>query len=190
MTADAVPAKHEGKVPLIVFVHGNGGNFEFYPWLLARAATERGFAIAFPSNGLGIWHGPDTAARVGRVVDAVSTEAPIDETRVFLVGISAGGLAVFGAAQGEPRRYRGVVAVSAVFPDFVKPAVLRGTSVLILHGTDDPRAPVEQARRACEQLRRAGVPVDLEEEKGRGHLALLTDRERWVPLLLDWLSRH
>ena len=184
----ALPAARSGPVPLVVFVHGNGGTFQFYPWLLAKEATARGFAIAFASNGFGFWEGRDAAGRIGRIVDAVSRETPVDRSRVSLVGLSAGGPGIFGAALEEPGKYRSLVAVSCIFPDLAAAERLRGARVLILHGTEDPRASIEGARRASSELARAGVPVELVEEPGEGHLAFLTRRESWVPRLLDWLA--
>jgi pimeloyl-ACP methyl ester carboxylesterase len=185
----AVPRK-TGPVPLIVFIHGNGGTFQFYPQLLARAAVERGFAIAFPSNGFGFWEGRDAALRVGRVVDAVAREVEVDRARIVLVGLSAGGPGVFAAALEEPGRYHAAVAVSAVFPDLERCAAMKTTKVLILHGTEDPRARIEDARAAHAALRRGGVDAELLEERGQDHLALVTARERWVPLVLDWIAGH
>lgn len=181
--------RRAGPVPLVVFVHGNGGIFQMYPYLLAQAAVDHGFAIAFPSNGLGLWHADqDAAARVSRVVEAVSREVPI--ARVMLVGLSAGGLAIFGAALHDPGRYRSMVAVSGVFPDGIDWRRLAGTRVLILHGTLDPRAGIAGARSACADMRRGGVQVELHEDAGKDHLALLMARDSWVPLIFDWLAAH
>jgi predicted esterase len=184
----AVPGQRAEPVPLVVFVHGNGGTFQFYPWLLARAATERGFAMAFVSNGFGFWGGPDSAGRIGRVVDAASAEVPVDRSRISLVGLSAGGPGMFAAALAEPGRYRSIAALSCVFPDLIGAQRLGASRVLILHGTEDPRASIDGARRAARELGAAGVPVELVEEAGEGHLAFLTRREKWVPRLLDWLA--
>jgi dienelactone hydrolase len=181
----AAPAT-KGPLPLVVFVHGNGGTFQFYPHLLARGAVERGLAIAFPSNGFGFWGGSDAPGRVARVVDAVARELPIDRTRVALVGLSAGGEGVFGAALHDPGSYRAVAAVSAVFPPLDRAGVMKGTKVLILHGAQDPRASIEGARKARDDLARTGVAVELDEDPGADHLALVA-HERWAPRLLDWL---
>lgn len=177
-----------GPFPLVVFVHGNGGTFQFYPHLLARGAVERGLAIAFPSNGFGFWGGSDAPGRISRVVDAVARELPIDRTRVALVGLSAGGEGVFGAALHDPGSYRAVAAVSAVFPPLDRAAAWKATKVLILHGAQDPRASVEGARRARDDLARVGAAVELDEDPEADHLALVA-HERWAPRLLDWLAR-
>jgi predicted esterase len=184
----AVPAKSDKPCPLIVFVHGHGGTFAMYPHLLAREALQRGFAIAFPSYSFGQWDMKEGKERVGRVVEAVSREVPIDRSRIALVGLSGGGPGVMGAALLDPRKYRSVVAVSCVFPEIH--AALEGTSVLILHGSEDPRAPVQGARRAYQDLKDAGARVELEEEPGEDHLAFLTNKELWVPRILDWIARR
>lgn len=184
----AVPPRAKGPVPLVVFVHGNGGTFQFYPHLLARAVVERGLAIAFVSNGMGFWSGQDAADRIARVVDAVGREVEVDRSRVSLVGLSAGGPAVVEAALRSSGRYRSVVAVSAIFPEIGERSA-PGTRLLILHGAEDPRASVEDARRARDDLARRGTPVELHVDPNEDHLAFLTARERWIPLVLDWVTR-
>ncbi len=185
----AIPEKRAGPVPLIIFVHGDGGTFQFYPWLLAREAVARGFAIAFPSHRLGFPGGEEAAARLGRVVDAVAREVPIDVTRVSLVGLSGGGPAVFGAALHDSRRYRSLVTVSAIAPELSHAEPMRGVRVLLLHGTEDPRARIEWIRTARDQLTKAGVPVELREEK-TGHLALATSDGKWPRQIFEWLEKN
>jgi predicted esterase len=183
-----------GPFPLVVFVHGNGGTFEMYPHLLARACVAHGLAVAFLSHGFGFWDdAPDAARRIGRVVEAVAREIPVDRSRVSLIGLSAGGPGIFGAALEEPGKYRALVAVSTIYPTLSAErwARLGKTRVLLVHGARDPRAPVGDARNARDALVKASVPVELREFPEEDHLALLTARDTWVPLVLDWhgLSR-
>lgn len=182
----AVP-EGRGPFPLVVFLHGNGGSFQFYPHLLARPAIARGLAIAFPAAGMGTYPGTSASELVARTIAAVGREAPIDASRVALVGLSAGVAGSFQAAlDSPPGRFRGIVFVSGVFPPVERVEPLRGTRLFVLHGVEDPRAPWDRAQRTAEWLRGQGIEVDVRFEEGADHLALLARRETWVPMVLDW----
>ncbi|MEZ6185839.1 MAG: hypothetical protein R3F62_12620 [Planctomycetota bacterium] len=86
-----------GPFPLLVFLHGNAGPFQFYPHALAQTANEAGYAVAFPSWGFGVWDRPAGYARVEAVVAAVEAELSIDPERVVVGGLSAGGFGALGA---------------------------------------------------------------------------------------------
>src|SRR5690606_34202747 len=144
------------------------------PHLLARAATARGLAIAFPAAGVGLYPPGTAAPLVARTVDAARREAPIDGQRVALVGLSAGGAGALQAAlDAPPARFRGLVLVSAAYPQLEQVEPLRRTRVFVLHGVDDPRCPADRAQRVAEWMRGQGVAVDVRFEEGADHLALL-----------------
>ncbi|MDB6003532.1 MAG: hypothetical protein JWR15_519, partial [Prosthecobacter sp.] len=44
--------------PTLVFLHGSGGNFKAYIWLLSKVADELGIAVIAPSFGMGNWEKP------------------------------------------------------------------------------------------------------------------------------------
>ena len=67
----------------------------------------------------------------------------------------------------------------------------RQTPILITHGTDDERVPLEQSIALAEQLERFGVPHRLEILDGAGHVALKDGSYKEVDRLrFDWLHRH
>lgn len=184
----AVP-EGPGPFPLVVFLHGNGGTFQFYAQALARAATARGLAIAFPACGLGTYPAGVPEELVARTLEAAGRGAPLDPRRVALVGLSAGAHAAFRVALAQPGRYRAVAGVSGLVPPGLasRPDLLRGTRVILLHGAQDPRAPLAPVEQAAQDLRAAGLGVDALLEGEADHLALLERRGTWVPWLLDRL---
>ena len=67
----------------------------------------------------------------------------------------------------------------------------RHTPILIMHGTDDKRVPLEQSIALAEQLERLGVPHRLEVLEGAGHVALKDGSYKEIDRLrFDWLHRH
>lgn len=179
-----------GPFPLVVFLHGNGGTFQFYAQVLAREATARGLAIAFPASGMGTWPPGEAERVVARALTTVAAAVPIDRSRVALVGLSAGAPAALRAAWAEPGRFPVVASVSGAMPRLTdeRLARLRGTRVLLLHGAQDPRTRVAPVQAAETALRGAGVSVVARIDPDADHLALLEERAEWVPWLLDHLQ--
>lgn len=174
--------------PLLVFLHGHGGNCQVYPAWLAPPARLRGIATAFPSCGFGFWN--DARSRIPRVVDRVARDLPIDRARVFLCGLSAGAHGAFEAFEADPSRYAGVISISGAIPPALDVPAFRGKRVLFVHGTLDPRTPFAGARRAADVLRSAGVDVTLVEHEGGDHFILMNRRDAVVRTVLDWIERH
>mgnify|MGYP001414788752 CR=1 FL=1 len=185
----AVP-EGPGPFPLVVFLHGNGGSFQFYAQLLAREATARGLAIVFPASGLGTYPPGSAEALATRTIEAVAAAAPIARGRMGVVGLSAGAPAAFRAAVAEPGRFRVVASVSGVAPRLgpERLEALRDVRVLILHGGADPRTAVGPIERVEAALRAGGVSVAARIDPDADHLALLERRAEWVPWLLDHLA--
>ncbi len=183
----AVP-RGPGPHPLVVFVHGDGGSFQLYPQLLARPAVARGLAIAFPSHGFRPRGGQAAADRLARLVEAVAREIPIDRGRISLMGLSGGGRAVMDPIVHAAGRYRAIVAVSCVYPDLEEGRALATTRVLLLHGANDERTRLRGAEWAFADLTRVGAHAELDVDPAGDHLAILVERDRWVPRVLDWLA--
>ncbi|MCO5166422.1 MAG: prolyl oligopeptidase family serine peptidase [Planctomycetes bacterium] len=178
-----------GPWPLVVFLHGNGGPFQLYPEVLARAAVSRGFAFVAPTWGFGHWVTGAGRARIAAAVEAVERLHPVDRRRVLLVGLSAGGIGAVEALARDPGRFRACVALSGA-PAAVSggdPA-LGGRPLLLVHGARDPRVPVAHARALAATTRERGGRVALHEVEDGDHFILLSHEAQVVRLLLDWLS--
>ena len=98
---------------------------------------------------------------------------------VHLVGHSLGGRAAL-AAGGDPL-VAGIVALAPWLPDGEAVEHLRGTSVLILHGTRDRWVPASGSRAFAERARAAGVDVTRYELRRTGH-AMFRRRSLWQGL--------
>jgi predicted peptidase len=118
------------------------------------------------------------------VRDEVLALGVVDESRVYLTGVSMGGSGSWWWGAREPDRFAAVVTVCGL-SDLRHAAALAKTPVWTFHGSDDPIAPVERTRRMVEALKKAGGNVKLTEFTGVGHNIsgqVLTEGG-----LLDWL---
>lgn len=147
--------------PLVVVMHGSGEDAQRIRigtgYGFERLADLHGFAVAYPKSFGFSWNdcssigdvevngvSGDDAGFVAAMVDQLVGEIGVDPARVFATGVSSGGSMAIRLALEHPSRYRAVAAVAANLPaphNFqCKPAV-RGTSVMIMNGSQDPLVP-------------------------------------------------
>jgi pimeloyl-ACP methyl ester carboxylesterase len=104
-----VPEHAPGERPgLIVFLHGNGGNFQILPWAWRPFAECERFAVIAPTFGFGFW-GKGGVAAVERAMGDARDRLPIDPGRVYLAGISDSGKGATRSAAAHPTRFRGLI---------------------------------------------------------------------------------
>lgn len=149
--------------PALVFFHGSGGNFRAYLWVLSRIAEETRRVVIAPTDGLGNWRGDDAATRTLAACDAF-TDLKIDRTRIAVMGLSNGGLAVCRVVADAAFEPEVIVLVSPVFDavaigreSFARRVA--GKRVLVLSGSDDDRIPRRYVEEESERLRRGGAKV-------------------------------
>lgn len=179
-----------GPFPLLVFLHGNGGPFQFYPQVLARAAVERGVAVAMPTWGFGWWTTEAGRRRALETIDVAARLAPIDPRRVVIGGVSAGGVGAVDLFAREPTRFAACVAISGA-PASVTAGdpTFGGRPLLLIHGAGDRRVPVTLVRALAETTRSRGGRVDLIEVEDGDHFLVLTHERDTVGRCLDAVTR-
>ncbi len=102
------------------------------------------------------------------LVESCSNTLHIDKSRIYIVGLSMGGLAVYDAAWRHPDLFAAAVAIcGAVNPN--KLTTITDTSFRIYHGKKDDVIPVEASEAAYNALKMHGVDVQLIELPEVGH---------------------
>lgn len=160
-----VPARHDERAPLVVLLHGFGGDHaEIAGAFGAEAlADEHGFYLALPDgtrdpSGARFWNASDACcnfhdlavddvAYLDAILDDAVARYPIDPTRMYVAGFSNGG---FMAHRYACERAARVAAVASFSGDPWKDASLCKpgvpVSVLAVHGDADEVVPYGGAR--------------------------------------------
>jgi polyhydroxybutyrate depolymerase len=149
--------------PLVVILTGCPGTGDEMADLTHAddMATAGGFVVVYPdpvpdasgdpSNLEGCWNagtccgdaqtkGADDVKFISSLLDRLITDAPVDKTRVFVAGLSAGGMMAYRLACQLSNRLVAIASVSgAQVIKTCSPA--RSISILEMHGTDDSRLP-------------------------------------------------
>lgn len=206
--------------PVILALHGGGvyGDDGF-------RHTNRGLAVAIrqhvdrfpaivvlpqsPADGTPGWHGAGGRAALA-AVDKSITEFNGDQSRVYLVGHSAGGNGSWYLASRYPERFAALVVVcgwiserrgttSGVLYPNIAPLSSRDPfaamaqlvseiPIWIFHGDSDPIVSVEESRRMAAALEAIGANVQYTELPGVGHNAFDPTYDRAD--LLIWMLQQ
>jgi len=149
------PVASSQRVPLVLAFHGHHGNGAVLQDQshLDAVADRLGFAIAYPDGTgrfgyLGLsWNvgtccgnahtdSVDDVAFADSLIAVTGRTLPVDVTRVFAAGFSAGGMLALRLACDRATQFLAVADVQGTMPDVAcRPA--RAVSVLLVQGADD-----------------------------------------------------
>jgi polyhydroxybutyrate depolymerase len=146
--------------PLLFALHGGGGTHRGMVRLTKsrfnQLADRDGFFVVYPQGIDKAWNDgrgnlvPEAHRRriddVGffrALIGYLASRHPIDSNRVFVTGISNGGLMSFRLACSLPDKIRAIAPVTASIPSAILPLCRSESTVslALFNGTDDPLVP-------------------------------------------------
>jgi predicted esterase len=188
-----VPTHKPGqKLPVILFLHGSGGNFKAYLWTWKRFADDHQIAIVAPTFGFGNWSRPGGLEAIDWAYDYCTNHPALDAERIVLAGLSNGGRGVSRAVCQNPGRYRGLIYISGVIESEVlaSPAFIegcKGKSVLVIHGEEDERIPLKYVEQSLAGLTcTAGVKTRY--YASEDHFLFFSRRAEVLDDVLRWMT--
>ena len=161
-----------GPRPLILMLHGAGGNAGHSIGLFSDVADDTGVLLLAPSSRGSTWDllrggwGADVAL-IEAVLDRVLGEYDVDRLRLGIGGFSDGASYALSLGFTNGHLFSHILAFS---PGFMAPAMYEGRPpCFISHVTDDHVLPIDRcSRRLVPALRTIGYDVRYEEFEG-GH---------------------
>jgi polyhydroxybutyrate depolymerase len=173
-------AAREGRaLPLVLALHGGGGTGLRMHQLTGLDATAEkyGFFLVYPEGIEKNWNDGradmrSTAAReevpdvdfLRTILDETRTTYLVDESRVYVTGMSNGSMMSSRLACELADRVAAVALVAGPMPRSIQPqcAPARPVSVMILHGTEDPIVPYEGGEVKLRGLPARGMVISAE----------------------------
>ena len=178
--------------PALVFLHGSGGNFKTYTWLLSRIADELGITVIAPSFGMGNWERQGGYEAITRAIADAGKHAAIDPDQIHLMGLSNGGKGLCLAESTDGPKFRSLIFLSSVFHSRLRPAELAARlqprRVLILSGGSDDRVPWEYVSGYAEKLKAGGLDVTSRRFEGEDHFLFFRQRAEVLKLVTGWIA--
>ena len=178
---------------LVICLHGAGFTGDTY---LERWQTRlgEGYILACPTLPMGNWWTRTAEDLVLATMRAVEAHYHIDPNRVFLTGMSNGGIGAYLIGAHHASRFAAVVPMAAGLDDILMPFLenFRQTPLYIIHGRQDQVMPVPLSRAIDEALTELGY-LHVYREHDRIHPMAgghFFPREE-LPDLIAWLAdRH
>lgn len=147
-------------LPLLIALHGGGGSGDYMESVggFNALADEQVFITAFPDAVDRNWNDGrdsdfsrshrdniDDVGFISTMIDSISAEALIDPARIYVTGISNGGMMSLRLACDLADRIAAIAPVAASMPtdQLTRCRPARPISVMMINGTDDPLVPYD-----------------------------------------------
>ena len=189
-----VPATYEPSkaYALVICLHGAGFTGDAY---LERWQTrlDEGYLVACPTLPQGNWWTREAADVVLATLRMVQSRYHVDPNRIFLTGMSNGGIGVYLVGTHYAPLFAGLAPMAGGLDDVLLPFLenLRHTPVYLIHGVKDQVMPVELSRTVARELGRLGYSFTYREHD-RSHPVAgghYFPREE-LPDLVGWFGTH
>jgi predicted esterase len=178
--------------PVIICLHGSGFDGDAY---LDRWQPRLGedYILACPTIEFGAWWSQQGEEVVLAVLDSVSRHYHVDFDRVFLSGMSNGGIGTYLIGLNHPDRFAALVPMAGVLPKALIPLLDNAQNIptYLIHGAKDQVMPVRFSRNVKAYLEEKGYQVVYHEHEREHPVAggHFFPREE-LPDLVDWLKRQ
>jgi phospholipase/carboxylesterase len=187
--------------PLLVFLHGQGGNEEQILRWAPRLSRRNYICISLRGpqllgqrgdGGMGYTWGPDTSCDalvedyVFRAVEQTRRNYHVHSERIYLAGFCEGATLAYRLGFTFPERIAGVIALNGTLPPrgsfLLRLPEVRPLRVLIGHGSENSVVPLTSARSDFRLLYTAGLSVRMHSYAcgQRIHPDMLRDINRWI----------
>jgi phospholipase/carboxylesterase len=161
---------HERPAPLVLMLHGAGGDAEQSLGLTRQYADEFGFVVLAPDSRRATWdvingrYGADVSF-IDRALEQTFSLCAVNPHRIAIGGFSDGASYALSLGITNGDLFTHVLAFS---PGFMSPASREGNPrIFISHGTHDRVLPIERcSRRIVQQVESAGYELRYREFDG------------------------
>lgn len=161
-----VPATLTGPAPLIVLLHGAGGDGRSFLDQFKRDADARGLILLSVQSDGRTWAQrkpqdtePDVA-NIKAAITGMSLKAPYLPGRTTVMGFSDGASYALSVGMAYPELFHSIVAFSPGYA-FAPRSLDTEQRIFIAHSRRDPILPAENTRRMVDGLKRAGFTPEV-----------------------------
>ena len=182
--------------PLIVCMHGGYGEGYEYIWTWLRPARTKGYILLSPKSIGNTWSmtmgSPDTRS-IMRMLDEVRDAYSVDPSRIYLTGLSDGGIMTYILGLERHEIFAGIAPVAGALHMAADPMLRSGTGrelpIFVIHGVHDFIFPVQFTRQTNDLLKQLGYNLTYEELPEWGHAFPYSINERLVMPWFEGLRR-
>jgi pimeloyl-ACP methyl ester carboxylesterase len=188
-----------GKLPTILFLHGIGERGNNLSNLKQKGFPrnlegDKQFPFIFvmpqcPSSTEWYYTNADNVSDMGMFLDDIIARFPIDPDRLYITGLSMGGIGSWYFAIKLPSRFAALVPVS-FRGDGWSPEPAKDIPVWAFHGAKDGVIPLTKAQELVNQFNLVGGSIRFDPYPNGGH-----DASTWTvtynnPDVYEWMLRY
>lgn len=161
-----IPAGVAAPAPLIVLLHGAGGNARDFLDQFKRTADERRAVLLSVQSTGRTWAVRKPNEREADVINIkaaireLNGKAPVDASRTTVMGFSDGASYALSVGMAYPALFRTIVAFSPGYA-FAPSRLDTDQRIFIAHSRRDPILPAENTREMVKGLEAAGFDPDV-----------------------------
>lgn len=182
-----------GKSPLIIFLHGAGERGDSIdlvkvhgPPQIVETNKEFPFMVLSPQCAANSWWEAD---KLDMLIDEVVKNNNVDESRIYLTGLSMGGYGTWDLAQLRPDRFAAIAPIcGGSRMNAFRAALLKNVPTWAFHGAMDSVVPIEASTRIVQSLKNAGGNVKYTIYPMAGHNSWTETYNN--PKLYEWFLSH
>ena len=179
--------------PLVIFLHGSGERGDDLdlvtvhgPAKQAKSGQQLPFVLVAPQCPADSWWTWQLEA-LDALLDELLADHTIDPDRVYLTGLSMGGIGAWEYAIRHPERLAALVPICGATGHWNAGRLTR-VPIWAFHNTDDPAVPIDGTTAIVEELRRAGGDVRATINATGGHDAWSAAYDD--PALYEWMLQQ
>jgi predicted peptidase len=133
------------------------------------------------------WSSPEQVAVLKALLDEITEKYRVDESRVYLTGLSMGGYGTWALASTYPERFAAIAPIcGGGQPRMARR--LRGVPIWVFHGAKDGTVPLARSEEMVEAVKKAGGSVEFTVYPEAKHDSWTVTYDN--PKLYDWLLSH
>jgi len=164
---------------ILVFLHGYGGNFQFYLWVLKNEFPDA--VIVAPSWGFS-WYDGTT-----QYLEDLLAAPKVPKGETWLMGLSAGGRGGFRIYRDMPGRFAGYVCLANVPETPIAQTLRVDSRILMVNGTRDTLVPLKVAQAQFAVAKRRVPDIRMVEVPG-DHFFILGERKATFEAIRQFVS--
>jgi|GEM_PF-1833793 len=173
-----VPKEANSSTPVLLLLHGYGGNLLYFPWAIWKEVPE---CILIAPSWQVDWTAGDFDGRQTYVEEALkvaSEKIGTSLAKPWLVPLSQGGPMAFELAVAKPNAFSGLLGISTFHGNAPIAKLPKRFPIRLIHGDNDERISVDVALAAANSIQRSGGNAKTTIIKGADHFLLLSHRKQ------------
>lgn len=178
--------------PLIVCLHGGYGRGDDYIWTWLRPAKSKGYILLSPKSVGPTWSALNPQVDIRSILamlDEVLATYAVDRKRIYLTGLSDGGIFTYILGLAQAELFAGIASVAGelhpMADPFLRQGKGKGMPILVVHGVHDFIFLVDSIRQTNGLLQKLGYNLTYKELPDWGHAYCYKINEQ---IVLPWFE--